>query len=221
MTYDAGHACREFVARHTDFVDGFLTDPERRRFEVHVAGCSSCARYHAAVVHGCALVRSLPPIAPSSDFQTRLHRSLHALDLGPAGVDRLSGTSGVAASLAIAALIALAAWGPVLRDTTAPPAAAPEVAASGGRDAADRRAAASHIPGRPAAPPLTGAWSYVAPGGAGWYARPALSLSLAFESVHPLLVLPGPYSPLVIEPPAASGSPAARSVFTSYFAGVD
>jgi len=37
--------CRELVELVTDYLEGALSLPERRRFERHLRGCASCCRY--------------------------------------------------------------------------------------------------------------------------------------------------------------------------------
>ncbi len=38
-------ACQDFVELVDDYLDGTLTEPARRRFEVHVAECPYCSTY--------------------------------------------------------------------------------------------------------------------------------------------------------------------------------
>src|SRR5712671_1013902 len=45
--------CAEFLERYTDFRDGLVTAPrELRRFGRHLARCTGCRRYDAAVRRG-------------------------------------------------------------------------------------------------------------------------------------------------------------------------
>jgi anti-sigma factor RsiW len=37
--------CREAVALVTDYIEGSLSRPGRRRFEVHIAACPDCTEY--------------------------------------------------------------------------------------------------------------------------------------------------------------------------------
>ncbi len=37
--------CREFVEVITDYLEGTLPEPDRRRFEEHLAACGGCANY--------------------------------------------------------------------------------------------------------------------------------------------------------------------------------
>lgn len=38
-------ACSELVELVTDYLEGALPEPERRRFEAHLATCEGCANY--------------------------------------------------------------------------------------------------------------------------------------------------------------------------------
>ncbi len=40
-------ACNELVETITAYLDGTLPDPDRRRFDAHVADCALCAEYLA------------------------------------------------------------------------------------------------------------------------------------------------------------------------------
>jgi hypothetical protein len=83
--------------------------------EAHLAGCSVCARYLHIVEEGVAVLRALPAVEPSEDFLPRLQHRLYGIQ-NEYGVSRRnsSGTSLVLA-MALAVLIALGAWLPVLR----------------------------------------------------------------------------------------------------------
>jgi anti-sigma factor RsiW len=38
-------ACQELVEIVTEYLEGGLTDPERQRFDEHIAECGGCANY--------------------------------------------------------------------------------------------------------------------------------------------------------------------------------
>jgi len=42
-----GFSCREIVELVTAYFDGALSEPDRARFEAHVAGCDGCDTYLA------------------------------------------------------------------------------------------------------------------------------------------------------------------------------
>lgn len=111
--------CKGFLAGHTDYLDGVLGAAEAAEFARHVDECPSCARYHRVLVKGRELLRTLPAIEPSRDFHSRLqHRLYHLID-GPQ-LDYGSRTSGTSttAAVAIALLMAIAAWSPLIRAET-------------------------------------------------------------------------------------------------------
>lgn len=189
-TLDAG--CDEFLARHSEYMDGQLPPVLAGRLGSHAAACPSCARYDRVVRRGVALVRELPDIAPADEFELRLqHRLFHVQDADALGGSR---ASGAAAALAIAAAIALLAWSPLLvQRTTAPGMPA--------------TAAASPRASVPIAQPSVPLFDQSA-----WYPVP-LAVTPAEHPSALLAAFPGPYSPLVVTPPVHRTM---RSISTGY-----
>ncbi len=190
-------SCQEFRSLHADYADGVLAEPAASHYRAHVESCADCARYDRIVRESLTLLTTLPSVSPSPDFHERLqHRLLHLQD-EMARHDRFAG-SGALASLAIAAAIALVAWGPLL---------------VGGSSFETERvavvdAAAEQIADQDETPM---GWFASAPG------MPVLdgapSMSAAF---------PGPYSPLIVEEPVTGASRrAARAMFAAYFPAVE
>src|SRR5690606_41508985 len=106
--------CQEFLARHSEYMDGVLDPREHDRVEAHRASCPKCARYDRVVRSGVRMLRGLPEVEPSSDFFPRLQHRIYNLDERLRSGHR--GTSaGAVASLAVAASLALLAWSPLLR----------------------------------------------------------------------------------------------------------
>src|SRR5258708_13893404 len=69
--------CAEFLERYTDFRDGLVTAPrELRRFGRHLARCTGCRRYDAAVRRGVLALQAVETIEPSRDFRRRLDARL-------------------------------------------------------------------------------------------------------------------------------------------------
>lgn len=139
--------------------------------------CASCARYDRVVRRGIDLVRELPDVQPSESFDIRLqHRLLHIRDADALARPRATG----AAALGIAAAIALLAWSPLLIVNADQTAANVQYTAS----AAEYSVADS---------PLfdVSPWSAVTMPSA--RAQPSATL---------LAMFPGPYSPLIVTPPA-------------------
>jgi anti-sigma factor RsiW len=106
--------CSDFHERFSDYYDGTGEPSFLGEADAHVASCPDCRRYHAVLVQGSAILRSTPRPQVSEDFQARLqHRIYHVDDATALGREAGSATT-VSAAVAIAALIALAAWSPAL-----------------------------------------------------------------------------------------------------------
>jgi hypothetical protein len=169
-------SCDAFRAGHSEYIDGLLTPVAAARLSAHAVVCESCARYDRIVRTGAELVRELPAIEPSADFELRLqHRIFHVDDarvLEPRA-------TGAAAALGIAAAIALLAWSPLLMERSAPGMAASARVESSAQDSWS-------------AAPLLSQTS--------WYPV-SMPAAPAHESVGLLAAFPGPYSPLVVAPP--------------------
>jgi anti-sigma factor RsiW len=67
-----GMDCRTFRSRHLGFVDGVLPDPQVVAMQRHLGECAKCARHDTALRRGLMILRSLPSIEPSPDFQDRV-----------------------------------------------------------------------------------------------------------------------------------------------------
>jgi anti-sigma factor RsiW len=168
--------CDEYLARHSEYLDGLLSPAMSARLSAHAGSCDSCARYDRIVRRGIDLVRDLPDVEPSEDFELRLqHRIFHVED---ARVLPSRGT-GAAVALGVAAAIALLAWSPMLVDN----GSAPMVASQ------------SFQP-EPATDLTTPRF-----GADAWYPL-SLPLAPAHQPATLLAAFPGPYSPLVVTPPA-------------------
>ena len=108
--------CTQFLSEFSDFRDGLLDDRRAALAERHLADCRSCRRYRRVVDDGVRALRTAPAVRLDHDFRPRLrHRIYHLEDAGSPDVD--SAGSGVSAAVVfgMAALLALAAWSPVLR----------------------------------------------------------------------------------------------------------
>lgn len=170
--------CQDCVNQETDFIDDALTPLERARHASHLERCTSCARYHRVLARGLQLVRDMPEIQPSPGFRGTLHRRLRAVQDDRIRRERAV-LSGATAAIALAGLIALAAWAPVWQE------------------AVQRRhtevAARDQLATVPTVELPPGQWWYDGPGGEG-----------STPLVHRVSTFPGPYSPLVVQPPAVS-----------------
>ena len=118
--------CSEFITGFSDYYDRRTDELDAGAMEAHLDTCPSCRRYHAVVTQGGQLLRSLPSPAIRQDFRPRLeHRIYHVQDEAALSRSASSGTTGVTA-LAMAVLLTVAAWTPVVREVP-PEAAAPPV----------------------------------------------------------------------------------------------
>lgn len=200
--------CREFLARHSDYLDGLLQADEAARLQLHMHACRACARYDRIVRQGADLVRDLPEVAPSPDFEQRLQHRLYHIDDAAALTD-VRPTTGAVASLAVAGIIALLAWSPLLV-----PGEAEDVAVA----VTERRppmveASTEVLSPLPALPEPD-----LLPIGAGdlWQPDAAVPPLSTGDIARILAAFPGPYSPLVVTPPV-HGS-AVRTISTGYSA---
>ncbi len=89
------------------------------QFEAHLVTCSSCARYDRVVSEGVRLYREFPQIQPSDDFLPRLQHRIFHVEEEMKGPGRIGSGASATMTMAIAAMIALAAWIPATR--TQPP----------------------------------------------------------------------------------------------------
>jgi hypothetical protein len=183
--------CDEFLARHGEYLDGTLAPLHDARLRLHAARCTTCARYDRVVRQGIDLVRDLPAVEPSPDFEQRLqHRIYHLDDAGAlAGRPSVSATG----TLALAAVMALLAWSPLLVGQRDAGAVAVDPAARGAAVFDSPAAAAVGLSVFDAAP----GWSATSRWGAAPLSVPAhtpYAVTLAAS-------LPGPYSPLIVTPP--------------------
>lgn len=179
--------CDEFLAGHSEYIDGLLSPVAAARLAAHARACASCARYDRILRKGVDLVRDLSDAEPSDDFELRLqHRIFHVEDAA-ALQSRAGGTT---AALGLAAAIALLAWSPIL------------VVPDGGTATSVERAESPYYAS--STMPLfdQGSWYPVSMPAAPPHQPSAL-----------LAIFPGPYSPLVVTPPAHRS---VRSVATEY-----
>ena len=70
--------CREFRDKHTIYVDLMCSALEENEMREHTRQCPKCARHDTLVRRSLLLVKNLPVIEPSPDFQARLEARLHS-----------------------------------------------------------------------------------------------------------------------------------------------
>lgn len=124
-------SCQDFLARFSEFYDGSLDATDKEDFRGHLEACRSCRRYLKVVERGTAQLRALPSLDVPPDFHPRLQHRIfhladgHALDAGASG----SATTAVTA-LAMAVLLAVAAWSPALLEPQPPEVELPPIVVS-------------------------------------------------------------------------------------------
>jgi anti-sigma factor RsiW len=188
-------SCNEVLARHSEYLDGEMTSVDLGRWRAHLDACPLCARYDRILRKGVRLLAETPYVEPDPSFKLHLRYRIadeeRRLDVRPA-------TLNAAASVSVAAMLALAAWLPIMLvaranesvpTSTAPTAAntdlmANEIAWHGGYAVSERR---SHERSR---------------------------LTLQHNSSGASLIDRG-YSPLIVESPTAPPS-YTRVSFSSY-----
>jgi anti-sigma factor RsiW len=172
--------CDEFLASHSEYLDGVMPPLQAARMSAHAESCSACARYDRIVRKSAVLLQELPDIAPSPDFELRLqHRVFHIEDAAALSTRR--SPAGLFTTLGVAATLAVLAWSPLFTFQT--------------RDSAATAEASTEAP----AYATLGAAPLIVE--SSWYpvALPELP---AHQSPTLIAAFPGPYSPLVVTPPA-------------------
>lgn len=189
--------CEEYLARHSEYLDEELGAEAAAEMRRHSAGCPRCARYDRVLRQGLTLVRELEPVLPSSDSYLALHEHLaRTTPAPPVGVPRVP----FAATIAVAGVVALVAWSALFRATGVPASAAGEsVSGIPVSDAAlGPIGTSSQLMG--VGPRGLSGTDVVGPGIPA--ARPAwLRSSGAFLPVRSHTLPPGPYTPLLLQPP--------------------
>ena len=109
--------CQKFLAEYTEYRDGELSWAEREAFDAHVDECESCARYDRVVRQGTDVFRHLPEIEVSDDFGERLQHRLWHVEEEMRAERRRPSSGAATATLSMAAMIALAAWVPLMRSS--------------------------------------------------------------------------------------------------------
>jgi hypothetical protein len=193
--------CDELLARYGDYLDGLLTPVQVARLQLHIETCAACGRYDRIMQRGLELVRDLPPVEPSPDFEQRLQHRLYHVDDAAALVAQRP-AAGAMATFAVAGVLALLAWSPVLLSTrdgaavSVVPATVPVDGAPPTRVAEARPAPqARELPELPRHTPLL--LSGVDPWQAALDGSPLVTGAMS----RIVAAFPGPYSPLVVTPP--------------------
>jgi len=216
--------CGEFLARHSEYLDEELAAEAAVEMRLHLVGCARCGRYDRVLRRGLSLLRDMEPIRPARDpldgFYARLAATPRAREQAPPRAP-------LAATVAVAGVVALVAWSALFRLAGVPGTAAGEPV----RGATATRPAdvdGSLVPGAP--PVLTGMDLVGAarparaveplgtpsavqpePGaaldaaelepGPAWTRAAELRAASELLPVRSRFLVPGPYTPLLLLPP--------------------
>jgi hypothetical protein len=111
--------CQEYLALFSDHQDGRADAEVSARLEAHRSACPACDRYSRTLEAGLQLLKTLPPLEVPSDFRPRLDHRIYHIEDGQSIAREALGTGATTVSvLAIAILLAFAAWTPTVRVTT-------------------------------------------------------------------------------------------------------
>lgn len=103
-------SCNEVLAKHSDYIDGMLALDASQQFQSHLEHCPACARYDRTLRKGICILNDQARVEPDPDFLLQLHSRIADEERG-----RLQPISvSAAASVSIAAVLALAAWLPIV-----------------------------------------------------------------------------------------------------------
>lgn len=105
--------CSEYEAVSSEFRDGRTRQQLSKEIEAHLAVCPRCRRYAVALEEGVRLLRNLPDLDVPEDFRARLtHRIYHVEDGASIARETLGSGATTLSVVAVALLLALAAWTP-------------------------------------------------------------------------------------------------------------
>jgi len=175
--------CREFVERHSEYLDGQLSQEEWIDFDDHVAHCGACERYDRVVRRGLLLARNTVEVQPSPEFHDRLEARLRRVELEmrePLVADNRT-------ALMIAAVLAFVGLTPLVPLLMRESNQVSEVSAP----------AAAAAPTFEPVP---------------WNFSPEAGLLLTSASNAATLTASGPFTPLVVQAPVVSERPTAPQI---------
>lgn len=183
--------CREYLALYSELLDEQLDVEQEARCRTHAIECSACARYDRVMRRGLQLVREIPGVTATPEFIRRVELGVFRMAEGRD--QRRFAAPGTVLALAIASLVAVAAWSPLI-----------QLAEPGDRDSAEMTAGTDSRAGSDArrAQPAVGMAASWYGGTQNDYAH-TLTGGMSTPSPFPQLAtaFPGPYSPLIVSSP--------------------
>jgi hypothetical protein len=107
--------CKDYLARFSEYHDQRAGAAAFREMEAHRVGCPGCRRYSETLESGTEILRAFPALEIPLDFRPRLDHRIYHLEDGDSIARETLGTGATTVSvLAVAILIALSAWSPVV-----------------------------------------------------------------------------------------------------------
>jgi hypothetical protein len=104
-------SCSGCLARYSDYIDGQMDAETAELWRSHLSTCPDCSRYDRVLRRGLKLLNEQPRAELPDDFLLQLN---HRLGIEQQPTHMRPVTSLAAGSLAVAAMLAFAAWIPVL-----------------------------------------------------------------------------------------------------------
>jgi len=112
--------CQEYLSRFSEYLDGRTEADVSSEIEEHRSQCERCSRYSHTLEAGRGILQALEPLEVPADFRPRLHhRIYHIEDGAPIARHSLRSGATMVSVFAMAVLVAVSAWAPVIRSPEA------------------------------------------------------------------------------------------------------
>lgn len=108
-------SCQTYLERYSSYLDHDVSWAEREEMEAHADLCDACAHYDRVLRRGTDVLRGLPELEVSEDFGERLRWRLHQADFEDRQGRGMARPAQALGTVAVAALVAVAAWVPLMR----------------------------------------------------------------------------------------------------------
>lgn len=108
-------SCQTYLERYSAYLDHDVSWAERDEMETHADACDACAHYDRVLRRGTDVLRGLPELEVSEDFGERLRWRLHQADFEDGQGRGMARPAQALGTVAVAAMVAVAAWVPLMR----------------------------------------------------------------------------------------------------------
>jgi anti-sigma factor RsiW len=108
-------SCQTYLDRYSAYLDHDVSWAERDEMETHADECDACAHYDRVVRRGTDVLRGRPELEVSEDFGERLRWRLHQADFEDRQGRGMARPAQALGTVAVAAMVAVAAWVPLMR----------------------------------------------------------------------------------------------------------